>query len=76
MRSNLPPIPEAYDPSYFNRAFAIIDRTFSFAVGKTEAVGSLMLLSPGGLVYKVTVEDDGTLTTTSVPLGQSGANSF
>jgi hypothetical protein len=76
MRSNLPPAPDRYDPSYFSRAFASLDRTLEFGVSRNEATGSLLLLSPGGLVYKVTVQDDGTLITTSVALGQSGANSF
>jgi hypothetical protein len=76
MRLNLPPAPEKYDQSYFSRAFANLDRALEFGVSRNEATGSLLLLSPGGLVYKVTVQDDGTLITTSVPLGQSGANSF
>ena len=76
MRSNLPPAPERYDPSYFSRAFASLDRTLEFGVSRNEASDSLLLLSPGGLVYKITVADNGTLATTAVPLGQSGANSF
>jgi hypothetical protein len=76
MRTNLPPAPERYDPSYFSRAFASLDRTLEFGVSRNEASDSLLLLSPGGLVYKITVADDGTLATTTVPLGQSGANSF
>ncbi len=76
MRANLPPAPDRYDSSYFIRAFAVLDRIFESSLTRTEASGSVLLLSPGGLVYKVTVEDDGTLTTTSVPLGQYGATRF
>jgi hypothetical protein len=76
MRANLPPAPQNYEAAYFIRSFAAIDRIVEFAVTRNEATSSLLLLSPGGLVYKVTVADDGTLSTTSVPLGQSGANSF
>lgn len=76
MRANLPPAPDRYDAAYFTRGFAALDRIIDFSITKTEAVQGVLLLSPGGLVYKLTVEDDGTLTTTSVPLGQSGATRF
>lgn len=76
MRANLPPAPQNYDADYFTRGFAALDRIVDFSVSKMEAASSILLLSPGGLVYKVTVEDDGTLTTTAVPLGQSGAATF
>jgi hypothetical protein len=76
MRANLPPAPDRYDAAYFTRGFAALDRIIDFSITKTEAAASLLLLSPGGLVYKLTVEDDGTLITTAVPLGQSGATRF
>jgi hypothetical protein len=76
MRANLPPAPDKYDAGYFTRAFSALDRVIGLSLSKSEASASVLLLSPGGLVYKVTVADDGTLTTTSVPLGQSGATSF
>jgi hypothetical protein len=76
MKANLPPAPDQYDAAYFTRGFAALDRIIEFSITKTEASASLLLLSPGGLVYKVTVDDSGSLITTSVPLGQSGATSF
>lgn len=76
MKANLPPAPSKYDSDYFTRALSALDRIVDLSISKSEASPSIMLLSPGGLVYKVTVEDDGTLTTTSVPLGRSGTSSF
>lgn len=76
MRLGLPPPPNEYDASYFNRSFAALDNFVSIAVTRSEAVESILLLSPGGLVYKVTVTDDGALTTTQVPLGRTGASNF
>lgn len=76
MKANLPPAPERYDSSYFTRAFAVLDRILDFSLTRMEASGSVLLLSPGGLVYKVTVDDSGNLITTSVPLGQYGATRF
>ena len=76
MRVNFPPTPDRYDSTYYSRAFAEITKALEFALSKTEASDSVLLLSPGGFVYKVTVADNGTLTTTSVPLGRSGATNF
>lgn len=73
MRINLPPPPPTYDASYINRAFAAIDNAVSFSVTRIESVEGVLLQSPNGSVYKVTVDNAGNLTTTAVPLGQSGA---
>ena len=73
MRVNLPPAPPQYDVSYMNRAFSNIDNVVSFSVSRIEAVEGVLLQSPNGSVYKVTVDDSGNLVTTAVPLGQSGA---
>jgi hypothetical protein len=73
MRINLPPAPPSYDVSYMNRAFAAIDNTISFSVSRIESVDGILLQSPNGSVYKVSVDNSGNLTTTAVPLGQSGA---
>jgi len=76
MKANLPPAPDRYDSAYLTRALSELDRLIGLSLSKSEASSSVLLLSPGGLVYKVTVDDSGTLITTSVPLGQSGATSF
>lgn len=73
MRANLPPAPPSYDVSYINRAFSALDNILGFSVSRIEAVEGVLLQSPDGSVYKVTVDNAGNLTTTAVPLGQSGA---
>jgi len=76
MRINLPPAPAKYEPDYFIRAFSAIDRIFGRSVSTMEAADSLLLQSPDGSVYKITVGNTGTLTTTLVPLGQIGAPNY
>ena len=73
MRANLPPPPQTYDSSYFLRAFSSLDGLLSFSVSRIEAVDGVLLQSPDGSVSKVSVDNAGNLTTTAVPLGQSGA---
>jgi hypothetical protein len=73
MRANLPSPPQTYDPSYFIRAFASLDGLLNFSVSRIEAVDGILLQSPDGSVYKLSVNNAGSLVTTAVPLGQSGA---
>lgn len=73
MRANLPPAPDRYDASYFTRAFSAIDQVVDQAVMKIQAVESVLLQSPNGSVYKVTVDNSGNLVTTAVALGQTGS---
>jgi hypothetical protein len=73
MRLNIAPAPPTYDPSYMNRAFSRIDTVASFSVSRIEAVDGILLQSPDGSVYKVSVDNSGNLVTTAVPLGQQGA---
>lgn len=73
MRANLPPAPLKYDSAYFSRALSAIDQIIGQAVVKIEAVDGVLLQSPDGSVYKVTVDNSGNLTTTAVPLGQQGS---
>lgn len=76
MRANLPPAPPAYDSAYFTRALSALDQVIGQAVIKIEAVESVLLQSPDGSVYKLTVDNAGNLTTTAVPLGQQGSPSY
>jgi len=76
MKANLPPAPDTYDPDYFTRSFSVLDRLIGLSISTTEASSSVLLLSPGNLVYKVTVSDAGVLTTTQVPLGRTGVSNF
>lgn len=73
MRLDVPSPPANYDPGFFNRAFSAIQQVLSFGVTRIEAVDGILLQAPDGSVWKVTVSNTGTLTTTSVPLGQAGA---
>lgn len=62
--------PPDYRPEFITRLLDAIRASFGDAVGKTEAVESVLLLSPGGKVWKLTVDDSGVLDTTEVPLGR------
>ena len=39
------------------------------AISPTQSVGGIMLQSPDGSVYRITVSNAGVLTSTAVPLG-------
>jgi len=73
MNITFPPVPASYDNGYFNRAFATFSQAVNQSVTKFEAVESILLQASDGSVWKVTVSNTGTLTTTAVPLGQTGA---
>jgi len=76
MRIDLPPAPERYDRDYYLRAISEIVDTLKIGVGTKEAVGGILLLSPSGLVYSLSVDDGGNLVTTSVDLGQRGSTPY
>ena len=61
----IPPPPTSYNQSAITQAFDAIKRAFIPAVSKDEAVSRILLQSPNGTVYSVTIADDGTLTTTA-----------
>ncbi len=73
MNINLPPAPPTYDPGYFSRALSAIDRLLGISLNRIEASTAVLLQSPGGKVYKLSVSDTGVVTTEEVPLGQSGS---
>jgi hypothetical protein len=76
MRLNLPTPPMGYDREYFRYSFSTIERAQLLNVVRNEAVESILLQASNGSVWKVTVSDTGTLQTTSVPLGQTGAPTY
>lgn len=76
MRVDLPPAPQTYDPDYFIRAFAAIGRAFGVTVVTNEAVDAVLLRSPDGSVFKLSLDNTGAVVTTSIPLGQTGAPNF
>lgn len=65
-----PQPPTDYSGPFMQRVLETVRSSFSRVVGKEEAVPQVLLLSPGGKVFSVTVSDTGTLTTTQVPLGR------
>jgi hypothetical protein len=73
MSFKVPAPPDRYELDYFNRTFSSIETAINARIPKIEATDSVLLLSPSGSVYKVTVSDAGVLTTTAVALGQTGA---
>jgi hypothetical protein len=73
---NLPTPPTGYDREYFRFSFSLIERLFSRTVSTTEAVSGILLQAPDGSVWRVEVTNAGVLTTTSVPLGQTGAPTY
>lgn len=69
MRSLLPsPVPVTYQPAYFTRLLEAIRSALQPGVSTQEAVESVLLQAPDGGVWRVTVSNTGTLTTTQVPL--------
>jgi hypothetical protein len=76
MKVDLPPAPQTYDPDYFIRAFAAINQAFGGTVVTNEAVNAVLLRSPNGSVYKLSISNTGTVVATAVPLGQTGAPKF
>jgi hypothetical protein len=58
--------PDRIDRAYVDRLLESIRRAFSFTVSTQSATNEILLLSPGGKVYSVTVSDVGTVTATYV----------
>ncbi len=73
---NLPTPPTGYDREYFRFSFSLLERLLSRTVNTSEAVQGILLQAPDGSVWKVQVDNAGALTTTSVPLGQTGAPTY
>lgn len=69
MRVFLPTPPQNYDPNAFNTILETVKRSLIPVVSTDEAVEGVLLQSPNGSVYKLTVDNAGNLVTTAVPLG-------
>jgi len=69
MNVNLPPPPRTYDVGAFSQLLNVIKTSLSFAVSKEEAVDSILLQSPNGSVYKLSVDDAGSSCDNGGPLG-------
>jgi hypothetical protein len=48
------------------RCFDIVRRALLQCIARDEAVSFVLLAAPNGTVYRLSVEDDGSLTTTAV----------
>lgn len=62
MNINLPPPPLSYTPASFTQVFEALKRSLLPAVSKDEAAPRILLQSPNGTVYQVTVSNAGVLT--------------
>ena len=58
-----PPPPPGPLSIYLTSLVEVIRRSFAPLISKDEAAPRVMLLSPSGKVYNLTVKDDGTLQT-------------
>ena len=62
MNINLPPPPPSYNPGSFAQILDALKRSFLSTVSKDEAAPRILLQSPNGSVYQVTVSNAGVLT--------------
>lgn len=60
---SFPTPPSNYAPAAMAQVLDTIRRAFVNVVSSNEAVPRIMLSSPNGTVYQITVSDTGTLTT-------------
>ena len=61
MNINLPPPPLSYSPNSFTQVLEALKRALLPAVSKDEAAPRILLQSPNGTVYEVTVSNAGVL---------------
>jgi hypothetical protein len=63
--------PETYDRRWCRDLVDKISESLLRVVTTNEAVPSVLLIAPNGKVFRVTVGDTGTLTSTEVPQGDA-----
>ena len=63
MNINLPPPPLSYSTASFTQVFEALKRALLPAVSKDEAAPRILLQSPNGTIYEVTVSNAGVLST-------------
>lgn len=66
MSINLPVIPSAYSARYLIELHKRLVQLFTARPDVTQPRSELLLVSPGGVVYSVAVDDAGTLSATLV----------
>ncbi len=67
----MPPPPEGYDVSSWRSILDFIKRSMIPVVSQNETANRILLRSPNGTTYSVTVDNSGTLTT-AIEDGKSG----
>ena len=65
MNLSFPTAPESYSRTFANLLLATLQRGFAMAVSKDEETHRIILRSPNGTLYDVTVSDAGALTVTA-----------
>jgi len=63
MNINIPPPPPGYNPFSITQAFEAIRKAFIPVVSQDEASPRILLQSPNGTVYQITVTDAGVVQT-------------
>jgi hypothetical protein len=66
MNPIFPTPPHQYSASFMSRVIDAVQQSVRFTVNTNTAIDSMMLRSPGGKVYRVSVDDAGALTTTYI----------
>lgn len=69
MKIFIPNPPPTYEQGVFNTILDTVKRSLIPAISSDEAADGVLLQSPNGSVYKLTVDNSGILVTTAVPLG-------
>ena len=64
MNIHLPTAPDRFTPAFFNHLLLTLRRAFAEVVSKDEETPRIVLRSPNGTNYDVTVSDAGALTVT------------
>lgn len=64
--SKAPPFEDVGVTKHFDRVAVDVSRELQSRIVKTEPVDNLLLMSPGGKVFKVTVDDTGVISTTEL----------
>jgi len=64
MNFQFPAAPDRYSPAFFNNLFQSLRGLFGEAVGKDSETPRVVLRSPNGTLYDVTVSNAGALVVT------------
>jgi len=65
MNTQLPIAPDRYSSGYLNQLLQSLTRYFNLVVSQDEETPRIVLRSPNGKLFDLTVSDTGTLTVTA-----------